>query len=128
MVNNGGVSQLEVTLLPVAAKSFGLVALALLVGAASVLYHSLLFPLGATASGGLIIMLSVALRLLFNSRGYLGVAVVAMILVLVVASGVGSDGSFLIVANSSGYLFLGLATLGMTITIAWPRFPSRANR
>jgi hypothetical protein len=110
------------------AKSFGLVFFSSLVVFFAVLHHAWVFPAGSIGSSLLITVLALTVRRLFYHRSYLALVVAVVILVLMFAAGVGGAGSFFIVANSSGFLFLVLTTVGLVIAIAWPRFPPRTNR
>lgn len=110
------------------AKSFGLVFFSSLVVFFAVLHHAWVFPAGSIGSSLLITVLALTVRRLFYHRSYLALVVAVAILGLMFAAGVGGAGSFLIVANSSGFLFLVLTTAGLVIAIAWPRFPPRTTR
>ena len=109
-------------------KSCGVVALGVAIAVFSALYHSWVFPLGAIGSAFLVSLLAISVRTLFFSRSYLGLTSATIVVVLMFASGMSSNGSFLIVANSSGLLFLGLASVGLVVAFAWPRFPPRTTR
>ena len=109
-------------------KSFGLAFFSSLVVFFAVLHHGWVFPAGSIGSSLLITVLALTVRTLFYHRSYLALVVAVVILGLMFAAGVGGVGSFFIVANSSGFLFLVLTTVGLVIAIAWPRFPPRTNR
>ena len=128
MVENGGVSRLLQPFLLSFAKSFGLVFFSSLVAFFAVLHHAWVFPAGSISSSLLIMLLALTVRKLFHHRSYLALVVAVVILVLMFAAGVGGAGSFLIVANSTGFLFLVLTSVGLVIAIAWPRFPPRTDR
>ena len=110
------------------AKSFSLVFFSSLVVFFAVLHHAWVFPAGSLGSSLLITLLALTIRKLFLHRSYLALVVAVVLLVLMFAAGAGGAGSFLIVANSSGFLFLVLTTVGLVIAIAWPRFPPRTDR
>ena len=110
------------------AKSFGLVLFSSLVVFFSVLHHAWFFPLGAIGSALLVSLLALSVRTLFFSHSYLAFTSATIVIVLMFASGTISNGSFLILADSSGLLFLGLASVGLVVAFAWPRFPPRTTR
>ena len=118
---------LQTFVLPLA-KSFGLVFFSALVVFFAVLHHAWVFPVGSIGSSLLITLLVFTVRKLFHHRNYLALIVGVVILVLIFAAGAVATGSFLLVANNSGLLFIVLTTLGLVIAIAWPRFEPRTNR
>ena len=128
MVENGGVSRLLQPFVLHLAKFIGLVFFSSLVALFAVLHHAWVFPVGSIGSSLLITVLALTVRKLCYHRSYLALVVAIVILVLMFAAGVGGAGSFLIVADSSGFLFLVLTTVGLVIAIAWPRFPPRTDR